>query len=547
MNKWLWLGVLLAVGAALALRCPKLEERPMHNDEAVNAVKFGELWEHGQYKYDPNEHHGPALFYSTLAVARLTSSPDVQHLSVAKLRLITVMFGVGLILLLPLVRDGLGNAGMLWAALFTAISPAMVFYSRYFIHEMLLVFATFLALSAGWRYWRSRRLGWALLAGVATGLMHATKETFVITLAAAAISLACSWAWTRWVDASASPSTSFKLNKLHLAGFLAVWVLVAFVLFSSFMTNLNGVPDSIRTFAPWLNRAEGNSPHIHPWNFYFERLIWFHHGRGPVWSEGLILLLAIPGARGAFTRRGLSGGDAGFARFLTLYIIALAAAYALISYKTPWCMLSFWHGTILLAGLGAAVVQQRLCPLCSRMFNGLKRLLTRSDGAVSASMAVRISHEHAGCIAVTILILASSAHLCWLSWQAGVTYAADPANPYVYAQTSPDMLELVDTVEGVAAASPDGTGTRVDVIATDGDYWPLPWYLRGLSRIGWWEKIPEVPTAKVVIVSPQFASAFDNRKDYVMAGFRALRPQVWLQLYVQTDLWHEYVSTREKR
>ena len=516
----------------------------MHNDEAVNAVKFGDLWEHGQYKYDPNEHHGPALFYSTLAVARLTSSPDVQHLSVAKLRLITVMFGVGLILLLPLVRDGLGNAGMLWAALLTAISPAMVFYSRYFIHEMLLVFATFLAIAAGWRYWRSRRLGWALLAGAATGLMHATKETFVITLAAAAISLACNWAWSRWVEASASSVPGLKLNKVHLAGFIGIWLLVALVLFSSFMTNLGGVPDSIRTFAPWLNRAEGNSPHIHAWNFYFERLLWFHHVRGPVWSEGLILLLAIPGVWAAFTRRGLGGGNAGFARFLALYTIALAAAYSLISYKTPWCMLSFWHGAILLAGLGAAVVQHRLFPVCSRMLNGLKGLLTRSAGRDAASLQTRISHEHAGWIAVTILILAASVHLCWLSWQAEVTYAADPVNPYVYAQTSPDLLELVDTVEGVTATSPDGTRTRVDVIATDGDYWPLPWYLRRLSRIGWWDKVPDGPPAKVVIVSPLLAGAFEGRKDYVMAGFRALRPQVWLQLYVESDLWRAYVNKR---
>lgn len=519
----------------------------MHNDEAVNAVKFGELWEHGQYKYDPNEHHGPALFYATLAVARLTSAPDVQHLSVTKLRLITVLFGVGLILLLPLVRDGLGNAGMLWAALFTAVSPAMVFYSRYFIHEMLLVFATFLALAAGWRYWRGRRLGWALLAGAAAGLMHATKETFVITLAAAAISLACNWAWSRWVEASPSPSIGLKPNKLHLAGFIGVWLLVALVLFSSFLTNLGGVLDSIRTFVPWLHRAEGNSPHIHPWNFYFERLLWFHHGRGPVWSEGLIFLLAIPGAWASFTRRGLSGGNAGFARFLALYIIALAAAYSLIPYKTPWCLLSFWQGTILLAGLGAAVVQHRLCPLCSRMFNGLKELLMPSAGRAAANMPARISHEHAGYVLVTIMILAVSLQLCWLSWQAGVTYAADPANPYVYAQTSPDLLELVDTVEGVTAASPDGTRTRVDVIATEGDCWPLPWYLRGLSRVGWWDKVPEGPPASVVIVSPQMAGAFEGRKDYVMAGFRALRPQVWLQLYVEENLWRAYVKGRANR
>src|SRR4029077_7444305 len=109
MTRSLTLVLLLAAGAALLLRWPGLDRRPMHNDEAVNAVKFGQLWEHGGYKYDPNEHHGPALPYATREVARLTSTPDFVHLSEAKLRLITVAFGLGLVLLVALVADGLGR------------------------------------------------------------------------------------------------------------------------------------------------------------------------------------------------------------------------------------------------------------------------------------------------------------------------------------------------------------------------------------------------------------------------------------------------------
>src|SRR6266404_1071492 len=157
-------GLLFAIGIALALRCPRLDVRPMHNDEAVNAMKFGELWEHGLYKYDPNEHHGPSLFYATLAVARLTSSPDFEHLTEVKLRLIPVIFAIGLLALLPLIADGLGRASAVWAAIFTAVSPAMVFYSRYYIHEMLLVFFSLLALAAGWRYQQTRQARWAALA-----------------------------------------------------------------------------------------------------------------------------------------------------------------------------------------------------------------------------------------------------------------------------------------------------------------------------------------------------------------------------------------------
>ena len=64
-------GLLSALAVALALRLPRLDERPMHNDEAVNAIKFGQLWERGTYRYDPNEFHGPTLYYGTLPVVWL--------------------------------------------------------------------------------------------------------------------------------------------------------------------------------------------------------------------------------------------------------------------------------------------------------------------------------------------------------------------------------------------------------------------------------------------------------------------------------------------
>src|SRR5512140_3275027 len=131
--------LLLALALAALLRLPHLDERPMHNDEAVNAVKFGKLWETGVYRYDPNEHHGPTLYYAALAAGRLTAAPDYDHYSENRLRLVTVLFGLGLLVLLPLLIDGVGRIGFAWAALFIAVSPALVFYSRYFIHEMLLV------------------------------------------------------------------------------------------------------------------------------------------------------------------------------------------------------------------------------------------------------------------------------------------------------------------------------------------------------------------------------------------------------------------------
>ena len=504
--------VVLLAGLALAFWSFALDQRPMHNDEAVNGIKFGQLWEHGGYKYDPNEHHGPSLYYATLALSRLTGAPqDLDQFTENRLRFTTVLFGIGLILLLPLVSDGLGKNATLWAALFTAVSPAVVFYSRYYIHEILLVFFSFLALAAGWRFWRSRKLGWALLAGIGVGLMHSTKETFLITLAAAALALGLNHLWNRWIDATAPLPKPPRLKLTHLAAAFAVWLIVALILFSSFFTNAAGPLDSVRTYLPWLHRAGGASPHIHPWSFYLHRLLFFHISKGPVWSEALILVLAVVGVWAAFARTALADASANFVQFLAFYTFALTAAYCPISYKTPWCLLSFWHGMILLAGVGAAAL-------------------------------LRSVRQRFLWLAVGVLLLAGAGHLAWQARLASVPYTADPRNPYVYAQTSPDLLNLVRKVEALAEVHPQGRQMLVKVMAPESNYWPLPWYLRNLKQIGWWDQVPADPFAPVMIVSAKFQAGLDEKKTHVMVGYFQLRPQVFLELYVDLPLWQAYLA-----
>jgi uncharacterized protein (TIGR03663 family) len=510
MSRALTLGLFLAILVALALRCPQLGIRPMHNDEAVNAIKFQPLWEHGTYKYDPNEHHGPTLLYFTAAWTRLTRAPSFLQFDDARFRALTVLFGVGLIVLLPLIADGLGPRAAACAALLTAISPAMVFYSRYYIHEMLLVFFTLLALAAAWRYIRSRKIAWALLAGGAIGLMQATKETFVLTLAAIVVALVLNRIWMRGFDGANAPE-HFKLNWKHLAAAFAVWLVVALLLFSSFFTNASGPLDAVRTYLPWLHRAGGASPHIHPWNFYLARLAFFHPAKGPVFSEGLILILAIIGIIAAFTRKGITGANANFIRFLAFYTLTLTAIYSLLAYKTPWCLLSFWHGMILLAGVGVVALLEWM-PRRAMKF------------------------------AIGLVLLAGAAQLTLQAWQAGVTYSADPRNPYVYAQTAPDLLKLVDRLDALARAHSQKYQMPVKVMAPESDYWPLPWYLRRFENIGWWSELPVDPFASVMIVSTRFNAALDEKKTHLMVGIFELRPQIFLELYVEKDLWRAYLS-----
>ena len=502
---------LLLLALALGLRVTRLDQRPMHGDEAVNAVKLGELLERKGYRYDPNEHHGPTLYYASLPIVRLAGSTTFQSLTESRLRYITVLAGLGLIILLPLLTEGLGRTAVLWAAFFTALSPAMVFYSRYFIHEMLLVCLSFLTLAAGWRYWRSRKVGWILLAGAGLGLMQATKETFVISVGAATLALVLNQLWNRYLDASGVPLKAPPLNWAHAVAGVAIWIVVAVSLFSSFFTNAAGPLDSIRTYLPWLARAGGDSPHINPWNFYFKRLLYFHADKGPIWSEAFLLLLAIVGGGAAFVRKGCADANCSLVRFIAIYTLVLTAAYTLISYKTPWCLLNFWHGVILLAGVGATVI-------CS-------------------TAKLQFARFAAG-----IVLLIGGSQLAAQAWMASQVHSADWRNPYVYSQTSPKVFELLEKVEALAQVDPSQHDMLIKIVANDGDFWPLPWYLRHFKQVGYWEKLPADPYAPVMIVSAGLNAALDEKKTHLMVGYFEFRPAVFFELYVELGLWRAYLE-----
>jgi len=468
MTQRVFIGLLLAVLVASFLRCFDLDRRVMHGDEAVHAVKFGKLWEDGFYKYDPNEYHGPTLYYFTWAWAKISgATKDIARVDDATLRMVPVLFGVGLILIFGLMVDGLGRGGTVWAALAAAISPAMVFYSRYYIHEMPLIFFTLLALAALWRYSRSWNWGWAALAGASIGLMQGTKETFVFTVAAMVGALIVNWIWN-YGKAPRTEKTGFRWGHVVIA--LIAWGAMVVLFFSSFFTNWPGVLDSVRTYIPWIHRAGGASPHANPWDFYFIRLAWFHLPKGPVFSEALILGLCLVGMIASLIGKGLGDTNKGFARFLTFFTLALTVLYTGISYKTPWCLLNFYIGMILLAGIGLSVLI-RCIPGC---------LLK---------------------LALIVLITFGGYNLWQQVGLQSNDYCADPHNPYVYAHTSEDFGNLAMKIHALSAVDSQGRNMIVKIMAPESDYWPLPWYLRDYKRVGYWNEMPEDTSADVLVIS----------------------------------------------
>ena len=502
----------LVILLALAFRLAQLDLRPMHCDEANQAVRTGRLQASGEYRYDPQEHHGPTLYWFTLPVLWLRGAPDLAHAAAGDFRLLPALGGVGLILLLPLVADGLGRTACLIAGLLAAVSPAMVYYSRDYIQETLLVLFTFAAIAAGWRYVRRPSAGWAAALGAALGLMHATKETWVLAAAAMLAALVVEMVWTR-VQTGRLPPLSPLLRPAAAIAFAAAAALVVITLYTSFGKQWRGPLDSLLAYANYVRKAGGNEVHSHGWHYYLQLLVAYRPQRGFFWSEGLIVGLAALGAVWSL------GGRPALARFLAVYCVVLTALYSAIPYKTPWCLLSFLQAMTLLAGVGAAALL-----------------------GAARSWPLRI--------AIGLALLVGVAHLGKQCYALNYRFYSDPRNPYAYAETSTDVRNLAERMRRLAERSPDGRHASIHVLSAE-TYWPLPWYLRQFDAVGYWTD-PGAWAAAAAAQPPPAAILFTaDMQAAVDAGLRAeynkqmsfgLRPGELYFVYVREDLWPAVVE-----
>jgi uncharacterized protein (TIGR03663 family) len=460
--------ILAAVLAGALLRLPDLAIRPMHTDEAVHAVKFGTLLESGDYRYDPFEYHGPTLNYLTLLPAWLSGTHTYAVLEEWHLRIVTAVAGILLIALFLLVDRDRSQWAM-WSAVTAALSPAMVFYSRYYIQEMLLVCFTLAFVVAVYRYLRTRSMLWAVVTGLAAGLMYATKETSIITFGVLAVAggVVIVLRRRRGLPVVMPP---FR----HTLYIVSSSLVIILVFFSSFGRHPEGVVDAFAMLPTYFGRAGTDGPHRHPWWFYAQMLGWSRGSDGRVWTEAGILLFAIAGYARTWRDRAMLD-DAGVVfrmctGIATLFMIVIISV---MPYKTPWVVLTALLGFIIMAGAG------------------IESFLSGAD----RMRQVR-----------TLLVAGILLHLGWEAYAASYTHADDPGNPYVYAQPRQDVVEIGRTVGALARTSP--SPINVVVCYQDGDYWPLPWYLRNIPNTGWWTAVPDsLPRADVVLVSPELEPA----------------------------------------
>ena len=113
---------------------------------------------------------------------------------------------------------------------------------------------------------------------------------------------------------------------------------------------------------------------------------------------------------------------------------------------------------------------------------------------------------------------------------------------YVYAHTRRDFLKLVDEINRIAQRTHQGGQTGITIVTPE--YWPMPWYLRDYTRVGYHQKIV-VSNEPIIIASQaqvdEVEKTYGNRYRQVQSGLNpagtfSLRPGVDLLLYTRREL-----------
>ena len=175
---------------ALTLRLWELAGRTMHYDEAIHLYYSWRLSNLEGFVHSPWM-HGPLQIELVALFLRLFGDTDFAA------RLAYALFGTVLVTLPFFLRDYLGRAGAMITGAMLAISPSLLYFSRFGRNDIIMAVLTVALFTLLWRYSHHPRNRHLFLAAAVLAVAFATKETAYIISAifgALALLLAMPWA-----------------------------------------------------------------------------------------------------------------------------------------------------------------------------------------------------------------------------------------------------------------------------------------------------------------------------------------------------------------
>ena len=160
--------MLVAVG--LALRLWELDGRTMHYDEAIHVHFAWKLFQGKEFIHSPWM-HGPFQVELTSLVFWIFGDTDFTA------RVSYALFGSALVGLPYFLREHLGKRGALITGVMLALSPNLLYFSRFGRNDIMMAFWATALLILFWRYMHHPKHRYLFIASALIAFMFATKET----------------------------------------------------------------------------------------------------------------------------------------------------------------------------------------------------------------------------------------------------------------------------------------------------------------------------------------------------------------------------------
>lgn len=589
-----WIAYASVLLVAVLVRLYQLDLRPMHHDEGVNGFFLNNLMRpDGVLRYDPSNYHGPTLYYFTLPLSTLAE--HFQMLDSWVLRLVPVVFGVATVWLALCLRRYIGAVGALAAAALLALSPGVVFFSRYFIHEMMFAFFTLALVVAALRYYE-------------TGEREAPPvnrwlEPVILLVALPAIAQ-YAFEIARFVGnlSGLFSKTPDPASAFNLPGYLIIFGLVALVALVSLYEGARAIYLILGAVSAALLFATKETAFISlgvlliawalTWAYasLAARLGWFggreaagKRARGKQGGKGSGTNASDINSPGLVERLG------GWRRLSILSVAALGIFFSvnILFYSSFFTnpkgvadslkAFDIWTKTgksefhakpfysyvkwlwqlespvLTLASAGALIALWRVRRNRFALFVGLwgfgllaaYSLINYKTPWLALSMlvplalaggyAIGVIHKANRTIALAALALALVV-CAYQTYTVNFVHYDNDQYIYVYAHTKRSYVDLIDEVERIAARAGTKFDTSINVAAPE--YWPMPWYFRNYKNVGYHGRL--VPTTNdAVIIASKAQSAevqATHGARYSLIKDYEMRPGVTLTLYVRRDL-----------
>lgn len=429
----------LMLASAFLLRFAALSLKPPHADEGVNGFFVNQILEKGFYTYNPENYHGPLLFY----LFRI--SEKIFGFGVHSFRIVTASFSFFTVLLVFLSGKTLGRYAALFAAVALAFSPGMAFFGRSAIHEPVFVFFQVMWIIGFLKFRETPDRGGILW--FSTGLLGCVllKETFVIP----GVSLALAWAWTansgRLLSGvipgiSSPPQTEYnRRNRIFILKSILAVAVIWLLFFTGFFHHARGAADFFVALVPWLKTATAGAGHEKPF-YYWLKLMGQY--------EWPALVGAGAAVAGFFSRSWKI-------RFFSSIALLNFLIYSAIPYKTPWCVISIIWPFVIVAGLYAELL--------------FRTQPEKISVVLMAAIAILIAHG-----------VITGYRLNFLNY-------ANAAEPYVYVQTKDDFKIMEGIIEQKIRLSPDAKNMTIQLNLHDSP-WPLPWFFSRFPNLQFGEE-----------------------------------------------------------